>query len=398
MKKKVILQVSNSYIPGMSYQENIYCRELSKIEELNSLMLVPATNYPKDGTYKHLSNIFKNRIVKPGIYKEDDTLLIRLPLKFEKNGKVIMSKFINAVKIINPDVILVHGSTSLQIIQLSALKWLSKEKFMLLADDHSVLSVQENGFASKLYRIVFKTIFSKLVNKQVDKFLPISNETVQILKKQYSFDETKMKVLPLGADDSIFYADLDKRKALRAELNISDNSCLFVHTGKIIKSKKVEMILEALASVKSDNFMFLIVGPADEEYKSKLIVDIEKLALQNKVIFKNNVSSIELSEIYNAADCGLWPFAPTISAVEAQLCGLPVVLNDALVNVERILSNSNNSSGFIVKDKHTLTEVLGTYLSDSETLLKQKKYALVNSKKYKNSVIVSTLKNIMQSK
>ncbi len=390
MKKTTFVQVSSSYISGLSYQENIYCRGLSDYSDLTNIMVVPATNYPKDGTYKHLSSVFKTRLIPPGVYHEDGALLIRLKLIFEKNGKVLMSNFLRTIMTLNPDVILVHGSTSLQVIQLCLLKWVLKKKFRLIVDDHSVYALQEKSFISQLYRKSFRFLFSRIVNREVDLFLPISNESAEILSKQYKFDKHKMQVLLLGADDAVFYKDEVKRKKYRSVLGLTDENYLFVYTGKVIESKKIDLIIDSLSMFKEKCFLFLVVGPMDKTYRNKLIELTKRNELCSKLRFIENVPTSELSEIYNAADLGCWPFGPTISAVEAQLCGLPVALNNAIVNLERI-GKGKSSSGFLVSDKSDLDRMFRSLFKDKALLMEKKQNCLLNSNEYKNSRVLKRL-------
>jgi glycosyltransferase involved in cell wall biosynthesis len=47
----------------------------------------------------------------------------------------------------------------------------------------------------------------------------------------------------------------------------------------------------------------------------------------------------ELGDFYRSADIGVWPTQESTSMLDAAACGLPIVVNDTLVAIERIEGN-----------------------------------------------------------
>lgn len=390
MTKKKVMQVSSYYFSGMSYQENIYCRELAKKEELLNFFVSSAVNYPRDGTYRYLSEIYGARRLIPGVYVEDNVINFRIKPLFEKNGKVLLPKYLTILSNINPDVVLIHGATSLFSIQTALYKLIFKKKFKLLIDDHSLNSLQEESILSRLYRYFFKYLFSSIVNAAADIYLPLSKETENIMVEQYGLDKEKMDILYLGADDSIFKPLAIKRNAFRDRYGIDVNEFVFLYTGKIIKSKRLDEILRAFKNTSQYKFRIVFIGPADHDFKQSMLELAKSYKLNNHVMFIENVSSALLTEAFNGADLGLWPFGPTISTVEAQLCGLPCVVQASGYNKERIICDGT-ASGYLVSNTGELETVVSKVLNNQVDMETLKQNSLVNSTRYKNSVIVNKL-------
>lgn len=395
MKKKTVVQISGYFLSGMSYQENIYCSELSKRSALLNLFISSSVKYPKDGSYSHLREVYTGtRNLDSGVYYDDGVVNFRLKPLFEKNGKVYLRKLLRTLSLLNPDVVLVHGSTSIVSIQVSFYKIFFRNKFKLLVDDHTLITLQEKSVLSRIYRFVFKMIFSKLVDKAADLYLPLSKETESIMVNNYGLDKSKMKILYLGADDNLFKPEPSKRISFREKYRIKRNEVVFLYTGKIIESKKIDEMIGSFKDVTNLNYRIIIVGPAEPKYKSYLEELILNLEMEDQIEFVDNMDTKSLVEAFNGADIGIWPFAPTISTVEAQLCGLPCIVQSSEYNRERIV-NDTVVSGMLVNNVSELKNVIVDVLSGNQDMATLRENSIKNSQRYKNSVIVESLYNYM---
>ena len=390
------LQVAHFISPGLSYQENIYCSELSKYSELDNYIISASKNYPKSMGYANLQKMFPSRDIIPGCYYEEKVKSIRLYPTIEIGFKLWLKELISSIKIIQPDIILVHGVTNLSTLRIALYKLLFRKKFKLLVDDHSIKTL-----SSSWYNKIFKLLFSQIVNTAVDCYLPISEETMSIIRNNYGCNGN-FKILRLGANDKVFFQDFNKRNAFRKKYNIKDKENVFLFTGKINSSKGVDIIIKAFAQICEQfplSSLFL-VGVYDDTYMENLKKLIDTLNISKKIYIHNNVSTIDLANYFNGADIGLWPFSETISVIEAQLCGLPVIVNASEISKDRINYTSKNPSGYIVtlekeqQENDLYTQMLSFCKNTDKTTMQ--KNALLNSKKYKNSEIIKELISIIK--
>ena len=105
---------------------------------------------------------------------------------------------------------------------------------------------------------------------------------------------------------------------------------LLVFSGQLIRGKGVDVLLEALALVRSP-FECVILG--DGGHRAACEALSRRLGLENRVTFHGFVSRTEIARHYQAASVALvssvWPEPFGAVGLEAMRCGLPVVGFDA---------------------------------------------------------------------
>ena len=139
---------------------------------------------------------------------------------------------------------------------------------------------------------------------------------------------------------------------------------LIVYAGQIIRGKGVDVLLRALAKVKS-NFECIILGDGNHREACEQLC--RKLGLQDRVHFKGFVSQDELKNYYK--ECSLvalpsvWPEPIATIGLEVMRYGLPVVGFDA-GGVKDWLFDGHN--GFLVPwmDKDIFASRIDTLLAD----------------------------------
>lgn len=154
----------------------------------------------------------------------------------------------------------------------------------------------------KLFNIILKKIDLKFA-KNVDKFIAISSEVQQRIKKIYNKDSL---VLYPAVDINFFKPDLKPSK---------ENYFLVV--SRLVPYKKVDLIIKVFSKT---NLNLKIIGDGPE------LNNLKKIASAN-IEFIGSVNEFQLADFYRKAravifaaheDFGLVP-------VEAQSCGTPVI-------------------------------------------------------------------------
>jgi glycosyltransferase involved in cell wall biosynthesis len=137
-----------------------------------------------------------------------------------------------------------------------------------------------------------------------------------------------------------------------------------IYAGQIIRGKGVDVLLKALAKVRSD-FECIILGDGNHRKACEKLS--QKLGLQNRVHFKGFVSQDELKDYYRECSVvalpSVWPEPIATIGLEVMRYALPVVGFDA-GGVKDWLFDGHN--GFLVPwmDTDTFAKRIDTLLGD----------------------------------
>lgn len=143
----------------------------------------------------------------------------------------------------------------------------------------------------------------------------------------------RMVLLPNGVDTGRFYPlkDTADRLQLRAALDIPVNSRVIVFSGRLVRSKRVDLLLQAAARLREahPNLLLLIAGSGamqQDSVEAELHQLHDTLGLADSVRFLGRVGRIE--QVLRAADLFAFPSVseglPNV-VLEAMATRLPVV-------------------------------------------------------------------------
>ena len=90
------------------------------------------------------------------------------------------------------------------------------------------------------------------------------------MKEMYGIPEEKLEFLPMGG----FVRDHEERneirQRIRAELNITENHVMMVHSGKLTEGKRTREILEAMREIQDGSFRLVLIGAIPVEMQPVL--------------------------------------------------------------------------------------------------------------------------------
>lgn len=214
-----------------------------------------------------------------------------------------------------------------------------------------------------------------VILRNAAKIITISNFTKEEILK-WGISEDKVAKIPMGADFDIFKPDEIKRDSIIKEYSLNGNKILLT-VSRLEKRKGHDMVLKSLPTVLNffPKIKYLIVG--EGEYKEELEKIVDKLGLNNNVMFMGELQKEKLSFFYNAADVFIMPSRDLaeegeiegfgVVFLEANACEKPVIggrsggVPDAIVDGE---------TGILV-DPESIEEISNALI----TLLKNKKLA-----------------------
>ena len=144
-----------------------------------------------------------------------------------------------------------------------------------------------------------------------------------------------------------------------------ENKILFL--GRVAPIKNLEIVLKAMAKI--EKFNFEIVGPAEEEYKAKLLSLIKEQGVENKIKF--NPAIFDTKEKIKKLDTCRVFILPSLSE------GMPQALVEAMAREKIVVASDCSGNKDLVKDKEN-GYIFKTH--DAEDLVRVLKEALKDSK------------------
>lgn len=366
-----ILHIVNYLIPNSGYQEWKLLEEFSSFGDAEYYFVSVAKNYPCDGGYEHLSDIFDERDIKPGLYMHEGVRSYRLDSRFERRQRIWLKGLIKVISDINPDAIVVHGATNLNTLRVAIhKKFFSKKKYRLIIDDHIAPNLVNPSVSARMFYFFYRAFFARLLSNQTDLFVPVTQSIKDVMTKVYGLTGN-FQVIEHGADQNIFYPSKELRDRFRCRYSIGASDFVLAYTGKITEAKKVHLLIEAFGELRRtySDVMLFIVGFSDPEYIQKLRNMCSLYQIDSNVIFADAVSNSELGEVYNGVDLVVWPEGVTMSSLEAAMCGVPAVMRNLDVNAER-LRVGFVASGLLFDRDQDMVESITAIISDFE--LRQK--------------------------
>lgn len=185
--------------------------------------------------------------------------------------------------------------------------------------------------------------------RKIDLFLPVSHFTKEKMKEIYSLPEVKFQVLN-NCLDPLLERPLVKGRAshLLQRYGIANEHKILLTVSRMADTeqyKGYDRVLQALPALLAiyPELRYMLIGKCDKAEKQRLDNIIDKLGLQNKVIFTGFVPDIEMPLHFNLADLFIMPSEKEgfgIVFIEAMFYGLPVIAGnkdgsvDALCNGE----------------------------------------------------------------
>lgn len=183
--------------------------------------------------------------------------------------------------------------------------------------------------------------------------------------------KSKITIMPTGLDESSFETDEVSSMAIKEirEKFKGDKKYLFCTVARLTKEKNLDFMINGLKRLKEnigDNFKLMIIGKGP--YKSTLEENINKLGLQNNVIFLNSIDNKVIANYYKASDLFLFSSKSETQGIvllEAMAARVPVVAIEASGVIE-VLRNGEN--GFMTQESTLEWSLRIQEILENETL------------------------------
>ncbi|MBU4349100.1 glycosyltransferase family 4 protein [bacterium] len=245
---------------------------------------------------------------------------------------------------------------------------LKKAKLVVTIYDLTPIKFKE-FFTEKAARY-FAEYFKSVIPK-ADMVVAISQCTKNDILEYFDIAEDRIQVTPLAANDN-YKRILDKEviDGIKEKYGIDKNYVLFV--GTLEPRKNIANLVRAYSILpdylKRDHL--LVICGKKGEYYEEIFKTVEKLGLEDKVIFTGYVPDKDIPLLMNGAEIFVYPTFYEgfgLPLIEAMACGTPVISSN-ISSIPEVIGNA----GILINpnDVEELNDAILKLLT-SETLKNQ---------------------------
>ncbi len=183
--------------------------------------------------------------------------------------------------------------------------------------------------------------------------------------KDAGFNKPMFMQTQVGVDETLYAPDPRDREIMRGQLGLQDHFVIG-YAGRLIRDKGVDVLLQALDSVRG-NWKLLLAGGGD--YEEHIRNFFHERGWDDRLVFAGAVAQTEVARHLRAMDCfaigsrtrPYWLDTFPNSLVQAMSCGVAVVGSDSAA-IPHIIQDA----GLIVRegDAPALADALNLYIRD----------------------------------
>ncbi len=282
-------------------------------------------------------------------------------------------------EIANYDIIYIMGNWTYPFI--SASRCALKESIPFIVAPHG--SFKKQAWRGKEFK---KSIYFWLFERSLIQKAAYIHYTTLMEKQDSTWLNlrTPSFVIPNAIDLSEF-DHLPERGDFRNKLGIRSDQIVLLSLGRIEPIKGLDIAINSLALLanKYQNMIFVIAGPEEDGYQSKLLKKASSLGISDRIIFTGLLNSHDRLLALRDADIFLNTSHSenfSVSSVEAMAIGLPVIVSDKVGVADDILENH---AGLVVPNKPDLiaceierlinsAELINIFRENSKSLVREK--------------------------
>lgn len=329
MTKKKIVIIAPSELPIPAIQSGAYEQLIENIlninEKLNEVDFILISK-------KNIDTLKLREKFKYTTFRDfDDNIFLRILNNISKHFKKIFLKK-------------VHYNFYITQIQ-DILKKLKYDKVLIVGNVNYINPISDIVNKDKIVFYLATEILSHVnIFHKCGKIIVGNQRLVNlVLDNNKLLKSNEVVNLIPGIDTGFFRQyNADSVKILKKKLGILDSKKVICYVGRIVKSKGVNVLLEAIYKLKKrDDFILLLIGSLGSNFGSttnRKVTDVEGIIeliekLGDKCISTGFVSNEELANYIALADIGVVPsicedVAPA-SYLQFQSMGIPTVVSDA---------------------------------------------------------------------
>lgn len=295
------------------------------------------------------------RIFPEGISTHEEYRVIRLN-SIDIHGKFLITNIHEAASWIKKDFEIIHIFGISNFITFITLTFLlfRRRKPLIFINDHNHPHDHKKSFLARSYHALFRILF-RLYSPMVARVIVPNLATKNYLSQRYKIHDDKfLKIIPLGFNQDIFNINAGQRN--------KENNLVICFAGKIYPEKRLEVLLNAIKKIDANHLRLIIAGTNPNNpspYQRTLINYASQLEIKN-IEFKPFIDNpVELAKFYAFADLAVFPGSLSITTLEANGCGTPIILYRSTEGLE---DRVENGRGLLFATEEELVSALNLYI------------------------------------
>lgn len=319
--KIVHLCLSNFYIEGFGYQENLLPKYHKNDGHDVTIIASRFTFNEGDGS-PDLASV--------GEYINSNGIkVIRIDYKYKWLGKIndklkIYKDTYRLLEHEKPDIIFDHG---IQFLDLNEVVRYANDnpKCRLIADNHAAYINSGRNLFSR--EILHKVIYKRTIDKAlpfIEKLYVLAPGCRDFVKDMYNIPDEKMEYLYLGADTKkINFNKKEETKArVRNELKIEEDDFVLITGGKLSKGKNIKLLLESVSKIPNKKLKLIIFGVFSDDINNEML---KMIKLDDRVRYIGWLNAEDVYDYYLSSDVGIFPGTKSALWEQAICSGLPLI-------------------------------------------------------------------------
>jgi glycosyltransferase involved in cell wall biosynthesis len=357
-----VVHFSSIYIDGWGYQENLLPKYFK--EDGHDVSVIALNKFLEKDLEKEISF---NRYYIEGIE------IIRIGTYFFLTSTLFFTKGLYRTLVKqNPD-ILFHHDIDFFSLMICVFYKSKHPKCKLFVDNHAdmINKTKSSIWFAFYYKFILR-IVTKLSSPFVEKFYGVTLGRCDFLEQVFDVNNSKIKLLPIGADTISADKITQSKKELKLKFNISIDNLVVISGGKMGVDKGTDLLIRAVEELNGRGMKISLVlfGSFNDELT-------QKLANNSKVVVvKGWCDRQSTLELLKMADIAVWPIHHTTLIEDSISCLTPLILRKTRTTEHLIDGNGifiengtvNEMKAAIVQ----ITKTDSTYLNSSCKAMRDK--------------------------
>lgn len=343
-----IVHWDEMFHPNFGYQINVLPVYQQKMG--HEVIIVTAENPDQHPVFASFGQKADIQQADRQFERETGVKVIRLPIYRVVSGRVIYKPgYIQAINSLHPDVVMCHTSDTLSAMTII---WNHKRIHAPLVFDNHMLEMASANSLRDVFRWFYVHFVTPVIKK--NRFVTIRTQDDPYVMKCLGVPEELAPYISFGTDTDLFRPDAERRTAFRKELDIPGDAFVVLYAGKLNESKGGLLLAQALVKKLSGSreVVAVVIGSTDQNDYGRQVEETLSRS-ENRLLRFGTQNYRDLAKFYQIADLALFAKQCSLSFFDVQACGLPVILEDSQVDIDRV--RAGNGFTFTAGDLEDFT-------------------------------------------
>ncbi len=374
-----IVHISESYIEGWGYQENLL--PLYQKRAGHDVVVISDNEHLKYIQNKELAE----KIAKRGNEYEYDGIKIYKIITYLNTSSTsfFCRGLYKILKCEQPDMIF-HHNVNCSTLPIAARYKRHHPQVRLYADNHADwINESKNKLWHTMYYDTLMPCTVWCLGDMVDNYIGVSPLRCLYLNKVYRVPEKKVRFLPIGCDTAGAEQVTESREELRRQYQIGNDDFVVVSGGKLDRSKGTLALIAACENLKARmaNMHMVLFGKIDDEV-TKVAQSHDWITMEGWCDRRKTLSLLKM------ADVACWPWLHTTLIEDSVASGIPLV-----VKMSDNVSHFAKEQAGVFMDKGDVDELMKALLEVKTNEERYRQNAMKARQQYSYATLIQRLED-----